>query len=322
MEDRRRKLGLQGRLELVMLIENGSTLRAAAAALSVAPATAHRWWHRWRTATVAERASRSCLRTSSTRPRSCPWGLSVEAEQAILAAREKTNWGPMQLQFLTGRHRSTIWKVLKRHGVSRQRRSERPQTTRRYEWTEAGALLHIDAFELPKFDRPGHWAHGDRSEPHKTRGAGKIKVIGVIDDHTRLVYCEIHRAENAITVSATLRRAAAWMREQGCGPAQAVMSDNAKCYSTSHEFRDTLAELGARHIRHPAPHPALEREDRAVLRHPRSRMGAPAHLAQQPPARPRPVIVHPLLQPPPTALGLRRPDHPSPAFTISAAAED
>ena len=26
------------------------------------------------------------------------------------------------------------------------------------------------------------------------------------------------------------------------------MSDNAKCYSTSHEFRDTLAELGARHI--------------------------------------------------------------------------
>lgn len=26
------------------------------------------------------------------------------------------------------------------------------------------------------------------------------------------------------------------------------MSDNAKCYSTSHAFRDTLAQLGARHI--------------------------------------------------------------------------
>jgi transposase InsO family protein len=26
------------------------------------------------------------------------------------------------------------------------------------------------------------------------------------------------------------------------------MSDNAKCYSTSFAFRDTLAELGARHI--------------------------------------------------------------------------
>ena len=118
MEDRRCKLGLQGRLELVRLIERGATLRAAAAALSVAPATAHRWWHRWQDASEAERASRACLRTRSSRPRSCPWALSSEAEQAILAAREKTNCGPMQLQFLTGRHRSTIWKVLHRHGVS------------------------------------------------------------------------------------------------------------------------------------------------------------------------------------------------------------
>jgi transposase InsO family protein len=117
-----------------------------------------------------------------------------------------------------------------------------------YEWTEAGALLHIDAFELAKFKRPGHWAHGDRSERHRTRHAGKVKVIGVIDDHTRLVYCELHTAENAEAVSATLRRAAAWMLEQGCGPVQAVMSDNAKCYATSHAFRATLAELNARHI--------------------------------------------------------------------------
>ncbi|MGZ6623915.1 MAG: IS481 family transposase, partial [Solirubrobacteraceae bacterium] len=248
MEDGRCKLGLLGRLELVTLIEQGSTLRAAAAALSVAPATAHRWWHRWLTAAPADRASRACLRTRSSRPRSCPWALSSEDEKAILNAREKTNYGPMQLQFLCGRHRSTIWKVLKRHGVSRQRRTMRPQTTRRYEWTEAGALLHIDAFELPKFDRPGHWAHGERSESHRTRNAGKVKVIGVIDDHSRLVYAEIHSAENAKTVSATLTRAAAWFAQQGCGPLHAVMSDNAKCYATSFQFRDTLLQLGARQI--------------------------------------------------------------------------
>jgi transposase InsO family protein len=154
----------------------------------------------------------------------------------------------MQLQFLTGRHRSTIWKVLARHGVSRRRPSERSRTSRRYEWAEAGALLHIDAFELPRFDRPGHWATGQRSEQHKTRNAGKVKIVGVIDDHTRLAYCEIHATETAITVSATLRRAARWFSEQGCGPVQAVMSDNAKCYAHSHAFRDTLAQLGARHI--------------------------------------------------------------------------
>jgi transposase InsO family protein len=248
MEDRRCKLGLQGRLELVLLNENGSTLRAAAAALSVAPATAHRWWQRWSAASETDRRSRLCLRARPTTPKSCPWQLTADQERAILDARQKTNWGPMRLTWLTGRHRSTCWKVLKRHGVSRQRRTERPTTTRRYEWTEAGALLHIDAFELPKFDRPGHWAHGDRSEPRKTRNAGKVKVIGVIDDHTRLVYCEIHAAETAKAVSATLRRAAAWFVDQGCGRVQAVMSDNAKCYATSHEFRDGLAELGARHI--------------------------------------------------------------------------
>src|SRR3954452_23404402 len=62
MEDGRCKLGLQGRLELVLLVESGSTLRAAAAALNVAPATAHRWWHRWRAASPEERASRASLR--------------------------------------------------------------------------------------------------------------------------------------------------------------------------------------------------------------------------------------------------------------------
>ena len=41
------KLGLAGRRELVLAIEQGSSLKAAADAFSVSPATAHRWWHRW-----------------------------------------------------------------------------------------------------------------------------------------------------------------------------------------------------------------------------------------------------------------------------------
>ncbi len=248
MEDRRCKLGLRGRLELIELIEGGLTLRAAAAAVNVAPATAHRWWHRWKQASAEQRATRACLRTRRPVPKSCPWALSSEQEQAILDARAKTNLGPMQLQFLTGRHRSTIWKVLARHGCSRRRRTCERQTSRRYEWAEAGALLHIDAFSVAKFNEPGHWATGDRSKVKRDRDLGKTVVIGVLDDHTRLSYCELHCAENKHTVSATLRRAAAWFAEQGCAPAQAVMSDNAKCYSDAKLFRDTLDELGARHI--------------------------------------------------------------------------
>ena len=78
-------------------------------------------------------------------PQSCPWALSGVEEQRILDARERTNWGPMRLQAITGRHRATIWRVLKRHGVSRRRRAGR-QTFKRFEWSQPGALLHIDAY--------------------------------------------------------------------------------------------------------------------------------------------------------------------------------
>jgi transposase InsO family protein len=264
MEDRRCKLGLAGRLELVRLVEQGCSLRAAAAALGVAPATAHRWWHRWRAAGERERASRACLATRPPRPRSCPWALSEEAERRILAARERTGFGPARLAGLVGFCRGTIWKVLRRHGVSRRRRGER-QSYRRYEWAEPGALLHLDAMQLPKFDAPGHWATGRGYQ--RSRGAGRVYVVSVVDDHSRLAYSELHSGETGETVSATLRRAAAWMREQGCGPVEAVMTDNHKAY-TSLIFRALLDELQARHIPTPAYTPRwngkLERFNRTL----------------------------------------------------------
>ena len=245
MEDGRCRLGLAGRLALVQLIEEGATLRAAAAALGVAPATAHRWWHRWRAASEAERSSRRCLATRSPRPRSCPWSLSSEDERRILRARERTNFGPARLQGLCGRRRSTIWKVLHRHGCSRRRRAERRQSYRRYEWAQPGALLHIDGKELARFERPGHFAHGDRSD--RNRGRGKSCVISVVDDRTRLAYSELHALEDRFSTTHTLRRAADYFQALGCGPAQAVMSDNHKAY-TSNLFGAELERLGARHI--------------------------------------------------------------------------
>jgi len=197
----------------------------------------------------SERHSLACLSTRAPRPLSCPWSLDRDAELRILAARRRANYGPARLAGLVGRHRSTVWKVLRRNGCSRRRRSEPRQTTRRYEWAEPGALLHIDAMQLPKFDRPGHWATGRGR--HRSRGAGKVYVVSMLDDRSRLAYSELHSAETAATASATLERAVSWLREQGCGPPQAVMSDNHKAY-TSHRFKGLLASLGARHIPTPA----------------------------------------------------------------------
>ena len=119
--------------------------------------------------------------------------------------------------------------------------------------------------QLPKFDAPGHWPTGQGYQ--RSRGAGRVYVVSVVADHSRLAYSELHSGETGETVSATLRRAAAWMREQGCGPVEAVMTDNHKAY-TSLIFRALLDELQARHIPTPASTPRwngkLERFNRTL----------------------------------------------------------
>lgn len=249
MEDGRCRLGPGGRKTLVSLIEQGASLRAAARSLGVAPATAHRWWHRWQEASVGQRASGRALAARPPTPRRCPWRLPEAEERRILEARRRTNLGPARLAGLVGRRRSTIHKVLARHGVSRRRRSpkaERP--ARRYEWSQPGALLHVDTKQLARFDRPGHFAHGDRAEHHRSRGAGYLYAHCAVDDRSRLAYVELHRDQRGDTSAAFLGRAVRWFCEAGCGPPEAVMTDNALSYAASGHFRQALADIDARHI--------------------------------------------------------------------------
>jgi transposase InsO family protein len=242
-------LGPAGRLALVQAIDSGMTLRAAAAALNVAPATAHRWWHRWRLAGEAERQSGAWLRDRSSRPHHQPRRLSGGEEEAILRARKQTGLGPGRLAGICRRARSTIWKVLWRHGLSQRRRTKR-ESYRRYEWSAPGALLHIDIARLARFERPGHAVTGDRT----TSGAEKRAKVGyvylhcVIDDHSRYAYVEQHRDQGGNTAAAVLGRAISHFTALGMKAPEAVMSDNAFAYRRSNAFRVLLAAHGARHI--------------------------------------------------------------------------
>jgi transposase InsO family protein len=249
MTDGRCRFGPRAKREMVARVLAGESARSVARSMRCSPSTVTTARDRWQRASLAERSSGAWCAPRRPVPRSCPWALGEAEEQRILDARARTNWGPMRLAALVGRHRATVWKVLKRHGVSRRKRGTR-QTFKRFEWSQPGALLHIDAYNAPKFDTPGHRVTGDRDKHGRPGGLGKTVVIAVQDDHTRLVYAELHSAENAAAVSVTLRRGAAWMREQRLEPVEAVLSDNAKCY-TGHLFAQTLAELGARHIRIP-----------------------------------------------------------------------
>jgi transposase InsO family protein len=241
------KLGPSGRLALCRAIEGGLSLKAAAAAFSVSPATAHRWWHRYLTSGRSPRA----LLDRPSRPLRSPRRLSIEQEQPILRARAETGYGPMRLACIVGRASSTVWKVLHRHGLSRRPPRER-RPARRYEWSRPGALLHVDVKRLARFHEPGHRATGDRREIARNRGVGYEYLHCVVDDNSRLAYVELHPREDAETAARVLERAIAWLRTLGLDPPDAVMTDNALVYVNGRAFQAVLSAVGARHIRTPA----------------------------------------------------------------------
>jgi transposase InsO family protein len=235
------KLGLSGRYALVCAIEGGLSLRAASAAFSVSPATAHRWWQRW----LAGERRKAALGDRSSRPHRCPRRLTSAEEEPILRARRETNLGPARLAGIVRRARSTIWKVLYRHGLSRRQRGER-RCFRRYEWSRPGALLHMDVKKLPRFRTPGHRTTADRRR--RSRRVGYDYLHCVVDDRSRFAHVELHPREDAETNARTLERALAELAALGLEPPEAVMTDRAFVYTQSRRFRELLARAGARHI--------------------------------------------------------------------------
>src|SRR3989475_3989133 len=121
MLHRNAKLGLAGRFALVQAIGGGMSLKAAAAAFSVSPATAHRWWHRWLQASEDRRGTLSCLFDRSSRPHRSPGQLPQELQERIRGCRRETGWGPRLVAAATGFAHSTVWKVLKRAGIGSAR---------------------------------------------------------------------------------------------------------------------------------------------------------------------------------------------------------
>ena len=245
------KLGPAGRRQLVLSIQEGMSLRAAAAASSVSPCTAHRWWHRWLDASAQTRADGSWLRDRSSRPHRQPRLTSSEIAARICVVREATGWGPRLVAGATGQSHSTVWKVLRRAGISRRPTVERGAPNR-YEWPSPGDLLHMDVCTYARFRRPGHRATGDRSQRDRRwmrpeSRVGNDYAHAIIDDHSRLAYVELHHDERAATVTAFLERALAFFAGHGI-TARRLMTDNAFTYTKNRSLRELLAERGIRHL--------------------------------------------------------------------------
>jgi transposase len=94
------------------------------------------------------------LRDRPSIAKHCPHRLSAEAEAQIVAVRRQTGWGPQAIASALGRSPSTVWRVLRRYGLSRAERQPRPPANR-YEYAAAGELVHLDTKKLGRFWQVG-----------------------------------------------------------------------------------------------------------------------------------------------------------------------
>jgi transposase InsO family protein len=240
------KLGLAGRVALVRAIEEGCSMRAAAAAFNVSSATAHRWWHRW----LDGGREVGALLDRSSRPHRSPRLLAAELEERICRCRRKTGWGPRLVAGATGFAHSTVWKVLKRAGLSRRAKAVK-EPANSYEWPCPGDLLHVDVCSYARFLRPGHRVTGDRSQALRGRRVetrvGYDYAHAVVDDHSRLAYVELPDDEKAATVTGFVERALTFFAEHGI-IAKRLMTDNAFAYVNNRSLRELLAQHRIHHL--------------------------------------------------------------------------
>jgi transposase InsO family protein len=226
------RFSFESRCRLVSLIVDGMCPQAAAAACGASRATGYRLWRRY------QEGGWAALRDRPPVPRRQPRRLSRELEQRILAAREFAKAGPLIVAAQLGLPASTVWKVLRRYGVSRLRQPVRGPIVR-YERECPGELVHVDIKRLGRFWTVGKRIHGDGI--NRSRRAGWQYLHLAIDDHSRLAYAELRPSENPNDCVAFLRGAVAFYAERGV-TIERVLSDNGNGYR-SYAWRDACAEL-------------------------------------------------------------------------------
>ena len=242
MRQARGKLTPVGRLLLIQRVtELHWPVSQAAASMGVSRETAYKWLRRWR------QEGRPGLDDRSSRPHRSPRALPVLVERRILMLRRRLKLGPHRLGPMVGHPRSTIYAVLRRHGMSRLRDLDRSTGVPvRYVREHPGELLHLDMKPLARVpDGGGHRIWG-RSPATKRRGTGYEVVHVAIDDASRLAFAQILPDGRGPTATQFLLEAVAFFAEHGFRIAR-IMTDRGYSYTLSRPFRQAVRQLQLRH---------------------------------------------------------------------------
>jgi transposase InsO family protein len=230
------------RLLVERIVLEGWSPATAAEMVGVSRATAYKWLRRYRSEGLPGLADRSA------RPLRMPRSLSPRAVRRIIRARRRLRVGPHRLGPLLGHPRSTVYGVLRRHGMSRLAHADRlTGAPIRYVRERPGELLHLDVKRLGRVPPGGgHRMLGDTARNGFRLGHDAIHVA--IDDASRVAYVAALPDERAATTVAFVQDAVAYFARQGVR-IERVMTDNAMTYTQSRGLAVLLETLGIRHIR-------------------------------------------------------------------------
>jgi len=247
MSHRKAKLTPFGRLLLVQrVLGEGWPAVRAAESVGVSRATAYKWVRRYR------QTGSAGLEDRSSRPQRSPRALSQMDVERILAARRELRQGPHRLAFVVGFPRSTIYRVLWRHGSSRLRDFDRPTGLPvRYVREHPGELVHIDTKQLGRIPPGGgHRRLSKQETMNRSRRSNTIRpgyeyVHVAVDDASRLAFVQVHGDQRDITAAQFLLDAGRFFTAHGIR-VQRVMTDHGNCYM-SRRFAEAMGSIGARH---------------------------------------------------------------------------
>lgn len=233
------RTSVRGRELLVRRVtEEGWTVSEAAEAAGISERTVYKWLARF------EDEGTAGLGDRSSRPKRSPTQVPRGWQELVLELR-RSRMTASQIAKRLKIPRSTVARVLQRHGLGRLKYLDPPIPIRRYEKKRPGELIHLDVKKLGRFRVAGHRVTGVRND--LSAGCGWEFVHVCIDDFTRLAYVEILADEKGVSTAAFLHRAVAWFAGHGVRVLR-VMTDNGSGYIAKN-FAAAVAEIRARHIR-------------------------------------------------------------------------
>ncbi len=219
-----------------LVVEQGLTLKAAAAAFNVSAKTAAKWVCRYR------ELGRAGLADRSSRPRRMPRKTPSTLLEKVLAFRRlRLNGWRIALELKLSR--STVSRVLCRAGMNRLRSLDPPPPVVRYEHKRPGDLIHFDIKRLARIRKPGHRVTGDRRK--ESRGVGWEYLHVAVDDHSRIAFSAILPDQSHHSAMRFFLMARAFYARFGIS-IRRVLTDNGSCYK-HWLFRKLLHQ---QHVKH------------------------------------------------------------------------